>query len=66
MKTIKDFCPSDCINLDVPEKHPKTDYHRCMKYKTRVIHGGYHPDLLRCAECIAKPSYRMNPPRHQT
>ena len=51
------FCDG-CVYLDPREIHPRTKYHRCLVYKMRVIHGSYHPHLLRCDCCVAVPAYQ--------
>jgi len=40
-----------CFYLDLPEDHPNTRGHMCMKYKARVLHLRHHPHLVRLKCC---------------
>jgi len=53
------FCPDDCCYLLLNEDEQNEFYenmnwrqdHLCSKYKDRLVHGYYHPKLLRLEEC---------------
>ena len=45
------FC-GDCHAVDPPEDHPLTKGHICEIYGERIIHGDFHPEILRCIKCV--------------
>ncbi len=49
------FCPVECEFLFPKEYEQSKNIgkasHICTKYNKRVIHGGYHPNILKCDEC---------------
>jgi hypothetical protein len=42
-----------CVCIHPMECHPHTDYHQCTKYKVRLFHFRYHPDLIRAPMCTS-------------
>ena len=51
------ICPQySCKYLNITEleqnKLPGKPDHRCLKWNKRLIHGVFHPELIRCQECI--------------
>lgn len=48
------FCYIDCKYLTITEDEqklaPHVD-HYCKRYNKKVVHGGFHPDLLRVTGC---------------
>jgi len=47
------FCPDNCPALSPTEGeqgHSK-EHHICSRYGRRVIHGDYHPKILKCKPC---------------
>lgn len=55
------FCPSNCIHLDLDEEEQnqvgsKYD-HWCDKYKSRLFHFSFHPNIVRHESCNG-PEYK--------
>lgn len=48
------FCYNNCNYLTPNEFNQinSKEPHRCLKYKEVVIHGGNHPNILRCDKCL--------------
>lgn len=43
-----------CIHVHPKEKsEPGTLYHQCTKYKVRIYHFRYYPNLVRATICTA-------------
>lgn len=40
-----------CDYIYPVEDHPHTEYHQCLKYKVRLYHLRYHPDLVCAPMC---------------
>lgn len=55
------FCYENCKNLDPTEEEQRktgmrnNPFHYCNKYKIRVMHGGYHPNLIKLGKCNYNP-----------
>ena len=47
----KDIVCDGCFHITPAEDHPRTKEHWCNKYKSRVLHIGYHPHLRRLLIC---------------
>jgi hypothetical protein len=47
------FCSPTCQYLTPKEdeNHSIKDKHMCLKYKTRVLHLGYKPNIVKLEEC---------------
>ncbi len=50
------FCSPNCQYLTPKEEdnHNVKEHHTCLKYKTRVLHLGYKPNIVRVDECDEK------------
>jgi hypothetical protein len=52
------FCCPDCEFLSITEmeqnniKDGNKESHICKKYNKRLVHGIYHPELVKLDECI--------------
>lgn len=50
------FCPVNCEYLSITEaaqnKRINKPDHICLKYLIRVKHGAFHPNIMKCDQCI--------------
>ncbi len=54
------FC-GECKYLNPTEREQsiKKEYHICQKYKVRLYHREFHPEILKCSACINEGSNLM-------
>lgn len=49
------ICPKDCKYLSPKEEDQKPyEHHFCLKYHVVLFHGGLHPSLSPCKQCITE------------
>ena len=41
----------NCKHIYPKENHPHTKGHICCLYSDILLHGNYHPDLVKCSTC---------------
>ena len=59
------FCDDNCIYLSCNERFQNVHYnvnkerppHMCKKYKKKLYHWEYHPNICKCDECLKESVY---------